>query len=294
MAVEHLADPGLVRMLETDPPDQVAIQIRNGWWTFEDPLPLTIAALAESDNRAFYDVGGNTGFYSLLVGRVCPDKPTTCFEPVPRIAELARRNLAAQGLDIEVVELGLSDSDGSALMHFPPEDHGLVETSATLNPAFFRGLQPVARTETVATSTLDHFNASQGSQRVGLIKIDVEGHEGSVIAGARGVARRDRPIIAVELLPGTDSNRISEFCHELAYRILAVRPGLVIQEEPSVGYIPDSPNQLLVPNEVLGPTVHLLEETGRLAAGGAAEGQPPNPPPRLPTWRKLLSRGHAR
>jgi hypothetical protein len=47
----------------------------------------------------------------------------------------------------------------------------------------------------VATARLDEL----GLEPVGFIKIDVEGHESAVIAGAAGLIARDRPTLLVEL-----------------------------------------------------------------------------------------------
>ena len=55
--------------------------------------------------------------------------------------------------------------------------------------------------EKVPVITLDAFVAEKGIERVDFIKMDVEGAEPMVIAGARRTIERDMPIMMVEINP---------------------------------------------------------------------------------------------
>jgi hypothetical protein len=57
----------------------------------------------------------------------------------------------------------------------------------------------------VPNTTLDAL-AAELPLPVGLLKIDVEGLERAVIAGAAELLRRDRPVLLVEIYGGVDSN----------------------------------------------------------------------------------------
>jgi FkbM family methyltransferase len=57
----------------------------------------------------------------------------------------------------------------------------------------------------VPCTTLDALAAEQPLP-IGLLKIDVEGLERAVIAGAAELLRRDRPVLLVEIYGGVDSN----------------------------------------------------------------------------------------
>ena len=107
------------------------------WWDFEEPLPVVMACLAQGlGTETFYDVGANTGFYSVLVGNLAPHVHIRSFEPVDWIADQCRENLSKHGVEATMVEVALSDTPGTATMYFPPDDHGLIETSASLNADF--------------------------------------------------------------------------------------------------------------------------------------------------------------
>ena len=69
--------------------DHVASTIaRTGWRSFEQPLPQVLAAIATEARGAVYDVGANTGFYSLLARHVNRRVPVRAFEPYPPVLEL--------------------------------------------------------------------------------------------------------------------------------------------------------------------------------------------------------------
>lgn len=90
--------PSYVRLNRRLGMDQVVTASIDGWWRFEDPLPAVLAALAGETGGAFYDVGANTGFYSVLIGRLAPGRTVRAFEPVPEIVGFLEQNLAIAGL----------------------------------------------------------------------------------------------------------------------------------------------------------------------------------------------------
>jgi FkbM family methyltransferase len=262
------AMPALVRLLRRDGRDLVATRAERYWWEFEDPLPAAVATLLPALDGAFYDVGANTGFYSVLVGRLCPEVVVRAFEPVPEIADYFADNIALNRLRIEVERVALSDTDGSADLHLPPADHGLIESSASLNAAF---KDQVASTIRVRCERLDAAQQRLGDERVSLIKIDVEGAEDLVLAGARDCLERSRPVVAVELLPLSRFDVVAEIMDSLDYRLLSLHPGLHVVEEPAPRFIASSWNQLLVPSERVEEVVGLLRGAAPLLHGGVPE-----------------------
>lgn len=245
MAALPFALPSYARLNRRLGRDHVAAQSIDGWWRFEDPLPTVLAALCADTQGAFYDVGANTGFYSVLVGRMAPTLTVRAFEPIPEIIGYLGQNLAIAGLAgrIAVEQVALSSSIGTAEVFLPPAGHGLVESSASLLSDF---KETVAEVVVVATETLDAANARLGGERVGLIKIDVEGAEHLVIEGAVGVLARDRPVVAIELLQRAEFEAIEGTFADLGYRFLSMHPGFDIREQESLGYHADSWNHLLV------------------------------------------------
>jgi FkbM family methyltransferase len=125
-----------------------------------------------------FDVGANTG---QTVGRLrplFPDAHIDCFEPVPAALERLRAATAADPR-VAVHPIGLSDRAGEAMIHL----HDSVEQSS-LSPGIAAQLPPDAKFLRVPLDTVDDHCRREGIARLGLLKIDVEGHERAVLQGA--------------------------------------------------------------------------------------------------------------
>lgn len=132
------------------------------------------------------DVGCNLGVYAYELGRLTGN--VVAFEPNPTLANLVA-GLALAGVRVE--QVALSSEEGTAELMVPVArgGHGL----ASLNP------QAVAGRETervsVPTRRLDGYAFSN----VRFMKIDVEGFEEQVLAGAAVTIARDRPTLLIEI-----------------------------------------------------------------------------------------------
>jgi hypothetical protein len=74
--------------------DQVAdAMLHGGWRGFEHPIPSVFRACVARADGIVYDVGANTGIYSLIAAGTTK-APIYGFEPIPEIADMARGNLA--------------------------------------------------------------------------------------------------------------------------------------------------------------------------------------------------------
>ncbi len=133
------------------------------------------------------DIGANKGVYTHLLSRLCPR--VEAFEPNPKIYRILTRALPANATAHAVA---LSDREGSAELIVPFFKGGFSNQHASLR-AHERNSQ--AGVVPVETRTLD----SYGFTKVGFIKIDVEGGEDAVLAGARETIARERPTLLVEV-----------------------------------------------------------------------------------------------
>lgn len=242
LPIDPLAIPDFVRLVDRGN-DQIAdARTYPTCWDFEAPLPAVIASLAPALEGAFYDVGANTGFYSVLVGKIAPTKVIRSFEPVSEIAQMCRENLALNRVHADVREVALSDQAGESNIYFPSDSHGLIETSASLNPNF----KPMVGSRVVPTQTLDEVAEDE---TVGLVKVDVEGYEHVVLKGAVGTIRRDRPVMVVEVLPQGDVAALNSMKAEFDYVGFALLPPMRIEQREELVFDPGSWNYLLVPRE---------------------------------------------
>lgn len=203
--------------------DQVARQISaQGWRAYEAPLPTLVEAWCARLQAVFLDIGANTGFYSLLAA-ASGAHHVHAFEPVTEIADVLKANVAVSELQkqISLHPCALGEQIGSQTLFFPLCDHGLVETSASMN-ADFRARH--AEQRQVPVQTLDAL-IQTGLRGISfdtcaaplLIKIDVETAEPMVLAGAQHTLKRHRPALVCEILPESDLDYWSQMAAMWGY-----------------------------------------------------------------------------
>jgi FkbM family methyltransferase len=132
------------------------------------------------------DVGANIGYYTILFARRC--RRVLAFEPMPDYQAALRRAIEANGLSqVEMFDCGLSNVAG----RWPV---AVGQCSATLH--WVADERP-RHVEEASFHRLDDLV----SERVDLIKIDVDGHELRVLEGAANVLHAHRPIVVFEVSP---------------------------------------------------------------------------------------------
>lgn len=162
-------------------------------------------------DRDSIDVGANVGTYVHAMKR--HSRRVYAFEPIPWLAPLLAKKF---GRRIVVENVALSRETSTALLHVPVIDGEAVTGLSTLSPEL-AAQEALCRDIPVATKPLD---AVYGGD-VGFIKIDVEGHEESVLQGASETIARCRPRVLVEAeerhAPGSVS-RVHAFFRRFGYR----------------------------------------------------------------------------
>lgn len=155
---------------------------------FEPALVVLSALVRHGDT--ILDVGANFGVYSLLLAKRA-GRAGRCyaFEPgAEALAQLRHNLMRNPELQIEIVPMALSDSEGVAsLFH----TGGPTTFNVAAGDSHDR--------ETIATTTLDAWSARSQLERIDVMKIDVEGHETSVFLGGRSTLSTHRPIIMFEV-----------------------------------------------------------------------------------------------
>lgn len=154
----------------------------------------------------FYDVGANFGLFALLAAhRAGPGGRVVAFEPHAATVDALLANVALNGLGerIDVLSTALHSASGhqAFLYRSLAAASGLSQVGATRDP-HDRDVAPVAR-ELKAVAAADDLVASAAIPPADLVKIDVDGNEGAVLEGMRGLLtgpRRPRSI-QVEVNP---------------------------------------------------------------------------------------------
>jgi FkbM family methyltransferase len=164
------------------------------------------------------DVGGNAGVWSLQMARFAGK--VHCFEPNPVCIRALERVLPRRAT---LHRVALSEKSGTAVMRFDPDNTGIGTIEARNTLAVNSGIASIEAV-TVPTARLDEF----ALKNVALIKIDVEGHEEAVLAGAEDTLARERPAVICEIEerhnPG-GLGRIRAFFAARGYRAAALDRG---------------------------------------------------------------------
>jgi FkbM family methyltransferase len=135
------------------------------------------------------DVGANFGIYTYAL--LTAGARVVAFEPLAECVDALRRYGSRQNGRLTVLETALSDHDGRATLHLPRDPSRALTGFATLGP-----VSMLHEDRSVELRTLDSYEL----RNVCLIKIDVEGHEQSVIRGAeRTIISADLPTLVVEI-----------------------------------------------------------------------------------------------
>lgn len=143
----------------------------------------------------FVDAGSHLGETLLDLRYAYPDAPYLGFEPlidcVCYLEALIRMNAFS---DVRVEACGLSDTAG--LIPF------LAQGETDADATFRRQLRPRAqvRTSCAPVFPFDEIRGDLGVDRVGFVKIDVEGYELEVLRGMAETLEEDRPLILCEVL----------------------------------------------------------------------------------------------
>jgi FkbM family methyltransferase len=143
-----------------------------------------------------FDVGANIGDFTAQALSLKKDLEVHCFEPVTSTHSrlLERFPSSPAGAQLIINKVGLGDRQGEDLMKIYGECFGtnsLYERRSAIaaHPSFV-----TSKEETVTLTTLDAYVKESETDRIDLLKIDVEGHElnvlkGSVVSLATGIIR---------------------------------------------------------------------------------------------------------
>jgi FkbM family methyltransferase len=165
------------------------------------------------------DVGANVGVHTIRLAKLAgPDGAVTAIEPDPELARRARGNVQLNEVtNVRVIQAAAADRAATALLYRPGTADTNRARASLLHHTYLTG-----QTQEVPTVTLDELCPDP----VALIKIDVEGAEADVVAGAAATIARDHPAIIFEYAPQALGREVSSpfgWLAEQGYEMLLVR-----------------------------------------------------------------------
>ena len=130
--------------------------------------------LKDQEELNLIDLGANIGLFSVFVSPVC--EKVFAVEPTPSHFELLKEVVNLSGkTNIEPHQLAIGTTDGEA-------EFNIHERNSTMNSFLDCPVDPHSgKTVKVKTQTLNSFIDSLDVDRVGFVKMDIEGFENEVI-----------------------------------------------------------------------------------------------------------------
>lgn len=179
-----------------------------------EKFSLKIWSELAKDSTYIFDVGSNTGVYSLLAKCVNPEAKVFAFEPVERIYDKLNHNIRLNNYDIQTSNHAVSNKNGESLFY----DHDTIHTTtASLkNSATGENHSEVIPKKIILT-TLDSFMESHSIPQIDLIKIDVEMFEVEVLEGLQEGLKKFKPTLLIEVLSEEIADGISKLVAGMDY-----------------------------------------------------------------------------
>lgn len=156
------------------------------------------------DNVVFVDVGVNIGQTLLKVKSYSDSWKYVGFEPNPSCIHYLQKLIKInEWCDVDILPVGLSSKNSFLQLNFFHDDP--TDSTASIISDFRKGVLDSTTIFTVDSEVVENYFREQ---KIGFIKIDVEGAELEVIENLNNIIRRDEPFILLEILPVYNKNNL--------------------------------------------------------------------------------------
>ena len=165
-------------------------------------------------SKGILELGANVGYHTIQGALANPDARYIAVEPHPRNVSILKKNLELNNItSVKIVEaavVGKKVCDKMSLA-VPVNDFQGAPGGAYLT----EGAEAIKRVskETIAVDVVE---ASELTDGIDLIKIDVEGYEYNILSSIRQYIVNNKPVIFVEVL--NKANHLKQFLFELCQK----------------------------------------------------------------------------
>ena len=146
--------------------------------------------MVSRDDATIFDVGAHFGAVSKIYQSLFPSATLHAFEPSPEAFDLFQRNSDGDQRH-HAHRIALSDNNGIAefSLNHASATNSLLPTDKNA-PENWKSFVETENRVAVPTQTLDSFCKQHHLDRVDILKLDVQGAEGKVLAGASDLFQR--------------------------------------------------------------------------------------------------------
>ena len=177
-------------------------RIFSGSFGADEPEYTWVEAIIRPDDWVI-DIGANVGHYALkfskLVGK---NGRVIALEPVPRTFHLLTANMENSSFQ-NVTLLNVAASDKNTVRYVN------VPTSQTGMHNYYRA--SIIKNDSSLNVFCIKIDSLLLSNKIALVKIDVEGHELAVLSGMNELLKRDHPYLIVEASSETIINYLKSY-----------------------------------------------------------------------------------
>ena len=181
----------------------------NGWE--KESMKLWVQLSKTHSN--IFDIGANTGIYSLTSLTVNPKAHVTAIEPVDRVFDRLIINEQINQFDFHGLKYAASNFTGEAIIYDTGADHIL---SVTVNKNL-NGPNTATQQITIPTKRLDEIIEEHKIEHIDLMKIDVETHEPEVLEGMGVYLKKFKPTMLIEILEDEVGEKVQKQLEGMGY-----------------------------------------------------------------------------
>jgi len=188
--------------------------------------------MCRNANGTIFDIGANSGIYSLVAASLPGSAPVYAFEPNPLFFEWLSKNISINGRFFNIMgcRLAVGESDEFAAI----QDYSQLGSSIEVD-----------------IISLDSFVEQHSIESIDLVKVDIEGMEPQFFKGGIKAITRFRPKMLVEVLTDEIGRKIEDQLRHISYRYFHIdESNGLVQEVTSLCGDVSGRNYLLKPSEL--------------------------------------------
>ena len=217
---------------------------------------LNFFIMLAKQSRVIFDVGANTGLYSILGSKCMPaieGSVIYAFEPHKSNMERLLKNISLNNIkNVIPVEAAVGEKEELIPFTIPADNRITDVSSADGDFSRRRYQQKITWTEIkVQQYSLDHFSQLNNINGIDLMKVDVEGYEIPVFKGALKAIKLFNPVIICEVFFSEDKKTFFDsFLQECNYSIYELRKDHLVLMEGGMAPLKEGTNFVFAPFKV--------------------------------------------
>ncbi|MBI2730579.1 MAG: FkbM family methyltransferase [Sphingobacteriales bacterium] len=160
---------------------------------YEKPAVMVLKKIIQPDS-VFFDIGANSGYYSLIAANKAIHGKVYSFEPATRHFQKLLDNIHLNKLsNIKVFNTGIGNKNEKAIFYLSSDENSGMS-----------GLRPAenfsGKTALIEVVRLDDFSETASISSVDIIKIDIEGAELNALEGMEKIILKYKPVFFIEMI----------------------------------------------------------------------------------------------